>query len=235
MIFLLLLMLIQPAQAKVHESFADDAFVCLNATEKFEDQYKIKEHLLTTISNVETGRWNEAKARSVAWPWTINARGKGQFFKTKAEAVKAVKALQKRGIKSIDVGCMQINLYYHGDAFKSVEDALDPTKNVEYSAQFLTSLYKSRGKDWIRAAMGYHSSVPKKANRYKKKLVSHYELVKKANDRDLKIKVASNDSLVDTSPKVKKNVNKPAKKVVSASQWREAKLSEYRKNKKNNI
>jgi len=53
----------------------------------------------------------------LAWPWTINAQGKGQFFKTKAEAVKAIKNLQAQGVKSIDVGCMQINLSYHGKAF----------------------------------------------------------------------------------------------------------------------
>lgn len=139
---------------------------------KIEKEYQIKKHLLTTISSVETGRWNEKEQQSLAWPWTINAQGKGQFFKTKAEAVKAIKKLQAQGVKSIDVGCMQINLSYHGKAFKSIEDALDPQKNVTYAAKYLKSLYLKKGKDWLKAAMAYHSTTPHKAQRYKKKIVS---------------------------------------------------------------
>lgn len=74
---------------------------------------------------------------------------------------------------------MQINLAYHPDAFKSVEEAFDPEKNVEYGAKFLKNLYANRDNDWIKAAMAYHSSVPRKAQRYKKKLVSAYEMVKR--------------------------------------------------------
>ena len=106
---------------------------------------------------------------------------KGQFFKTKAEAVKAIKKLQAQGVKSIDVGCMQINLSYHGKAFKSIEDALDPQKNVTYAAKYLKSLYLKKGKDWLKAAMAYHSTTPHKAQRYKKKIVSAYEVVRMAS------------------------------------------------------
>lgn len=106
-------MLIQPVQAKANDLKVDDAYVCMQATAKIEQQYQIKKHLLTTISSVETGRYNEAKKQTLAWPWTINAQGKGRYFATKEEAVRAVKKLQAQGVKSIDVGCMQINLAYH--------------------------------------------------------------------------------------------------------------------------
>ena len=122
MFFVLLLMLIQPVQAKANDLKVDDAYVCMQATAKIEQQYQIKKHLLTTISSVETGRYNEAKKQTLAWPWTINAQGKGRYFATKEEAIRAVKKLQAQGVKSIDVGCMQINLAYHGDAFDSIED-----------------------------------------------------------------------------------------------------------------
>ena len=156
-------MFIQPVQARAYSEFHDDALVCMEATQKLEKEYQIKEHLLTTISSVETGRWDAKRQQTLAWPWTVNAQGKGTFFRTKAEAVREVKRLQRAGVKSIDVGCMQINLAYHPDAFKSVEEAFDPQKNVEYSAKFLTKLYKRKGNDWIKAAMAYHSSAPKKA------------------------------------------------------------------------
>ena len=87
MFLLILLMLVQPVQARAYAELRNDALVCMDATQKFEQKYQIKEHLLTTISSVETGRWDEKRQQRLAWPWTINAQGKGMFFKTKGEAL----------------------------------------------------------------------------------------------------------------------------------------------------
>lgn len=100
MFLLILLMLIQPVQAQAYSEVRDDALVCMDATQKFEKKYQIKEHLLTTISSVETGRWNAKTKQKVAWPWTVNAQGKGTYFETKAQAVREVKRLQKRVSKA---------------------------------------------------------------------------------------------------------------------------------------
>ena len=236
MFLLILLMLIQPVQAQAYSETVDDSLVCMENTKKFEKEYQIKKHLLSTISSVETGRWNAQKRRNIAWPWTINAQGKGMFFQTKAEAVQEVKRLQKAGVRSIDVGCMQINLAYHADAFDSVEDALDPQKNVEYGAKFLKNLYEAKGKDWLKAAMAYHSSVPRKALRYKKRLASAYEMVKQANNIDSNAKLFGNTE----TEKNKKNTSSYAKKDTKAeklasankkNRWREAILAEYRSRK----
>lgn len=171
MIFLILLMLFQPLPAEAQETVVvDDDFVCLNATVQAEEKYQIKTNLLTSISNVETGRWNEKVAQKVAWPWTVNVKGKGYFYKTKAEAVAAVKDWQSRGYKSIDVGCMQINLRFHGKEFASIEDAFDPHKNVDVAARYLRNRYNVR-KDWLHAATDYHSRNQRKANVYMKKLL----------------------------------------------------------------
>ena len=224
MFLLILLMLIQPVQAQAYSEVRDDALVCMDATQKFEKKYQIKEHLLTTISSVETGRWNAKTKQKVAWPWTVNAQGKGTYFETKAQAVREVKRLQKAGVKSIDVGCMQINLAYHPDAFKSVEEAFDPEKNVEYGAKFLKNLYANR------------DSVPRKAQRYKKKLVSAYEMVKQAqNNLNTKLfgKVEQpKTKKLETESVYAKNKRRIEQTVAQkANAWRQAKLEEYRKNK----
>ena len=243
MFFMILLMLIQPVQASSYEAYADDTFACMNATQKIEKELQIKEHLLTTISSVETGRWNEKEQQSLAWPWTINAQGKGQFFKTKAEAVREVKRLQAQGVKSIDVGCMQINLSYHGDAFKNIEEAFDPEKNVRYGANFLKSLYENKGNDWIKAAMAYHSSTPTKALKYKKKIVSRYEMIKQAQNNAKTFEkpvITASAQIPNLSKKdrlrfaeTKAMVEKARKSArsIKANEWREAKLAEYRKTK----
>ena len=157
----------------------DETELCSLSAARMEEKYGIKTHLLQTISSVETGRWDYCKEKYVSWPWTINVNGKGHHFKTKSEAVAEVKKLQSKGFKSIDVGCMQISLKYHTDAFNSIEEAFDPEKNVEYSAKFLKKLYQKR-QDWQKAAMAYHSKVPSKGLNYKKKLVNRYEKIKLA-------------------------------------------------------
>ena len=141
----------------------------MNATIELEQEYGIQKHLLTTISSVETGRWDAATKQNVAWPWTVNAQGKGHFYATKQQAINAVKRLKAQGVKSIDVGCMQINLAYHPDAFENLEEAFNPYKNVEYGAKFLSKLYEQKG-NWNKAATAYHSNAPIKAKKYAKKL-----------------------------------------------------------------
>ena len=148
--------------------------LCQIAVDKAEKNYQIKSNLLQTIASVESGRWNAQAGRRVAWPWTVHANGKGKYYNSKEEAIAAVKNLQQKGITNIDVGCMQINLKYHGDAFANLEEAFDPEKNVAYSAKFLRQLYKRNKQNWTKTAMQYHSRNLRKGTNYKNRLEKHY-------------------------------------------------------------
>ena len=148
--------------------------LCEIAADKAEADYQIKPNLLQTIASVESGRWNAEAGKRVAWPWTVHAKGKGRYYKTKAEAIAAVQDLQRRGVTNIDVGCMQINLKYHGTAFKNLDEAFDPQKNVNYSAQFLRNLYKRNKQNWTKTAMHYHSRNLRRGTNYKNRLEKHY-------------------------------------------------------------
>ena len=53
-------------------------------------------------------------------------RARAVSSQTRQQAVAAVQALQARGVRSIDVGCLQVNLMYHPIAFASLDDAFDP-------------------------------------------------------------------------------------------------------------
>lgn len=147
--------------------------MCRIAADIVEEEYQIKKSLLHTIASVESGRWNSAKGQRVSWPWTVHANGKGYYFKSKQEAINAVKSMQSQGISNIDVGCMQINLRYHGNNFKNLEEAFDPQKNVAYSAKFLRKLHK-KTQNWQKAAMQYHSKNKHKGINYKNRLEKHY-------------------------------------------------------------
>ena len=51
---------------------------------------------------------------------------------------------------------MQINHRYHGDRFSSVAEMLNPRKNVEYAAKFLSQLH-AKHVTWTMAVARYHA------------------------------------------------------------------------------
>jgi len=127
--------------------------------------------LLSAIGRVESGRRDPVSGAMAPWPWTINAEGQGSFYDTKAQAIAAAQALQARGVRSIDVGCMQINLMHHPDAFASLDQAFDPSANAAYAARFLTNLH-AQTNDWSRAAARYHSATPELGAAYQAKVAT---------------------------------------------------------------
>ena len=90
---------------------------CLAAIQAAEGALHLPPGLLGAIAMVESGRLDPRTGRPAPWPWTINVAGAGFFFQTKEEAIAAVEAARATGVRSIDVGCMQVNLMYHSDAF----------------------------------------------------------------------------------------------------------------------
>ena len=79
--------------------------------------------------------------------------------------------MQARGVKSIDVGCMQVNLMHHPDAFPNLDRAFDPPANAAYAAKFLRQLFVQSG-DWTKAVALYHSATPALSEPYAKKVMA---------------------------------------------------------------
>lgn len=131
--------------------------------------HRVPQGLLPAIAKVETGRSRKAKGEVFAWPWTVMAQGKGRYLPSKQAAIAEVEALQAQGVRNIDVGCMQINLYYHPDAFDSLEAAFDPATNTQAAAKILAGLRTSWG-SWTRAVGNYHSNTPTLSGPYRVKV-----------------------------------------------------------------
>jgi hypothetical protein len=74
-------------------------------------------------------------------------------------------------MRSIDVGCMQVNLLYHPDAFASLEEAFDPPANASFAARFLTQLHDQTG-TWPTATAWYHSATPGLGADYQRKVAA---------------------------------------------------------------
>ena len=143
--------------------------LCVAATRQAEIDNQLPPHLLAAISLAETGRWSPNHKASFSWPWTVMAEGVGRYLPSKAAAIAEVRRLQARGITNIDVGCMQINLYYHGDAFRDLEHAFDPAANAEYAAAFLADLNETT-RSWPKAVAYYHSRDEERGPYYQKKV-----------------------------------------------------------------
>ena len=85
-----------------------------------------------------------------------------------------MQALQAQGVRSIDVGCMQINLRHHPNAFANLDEAFDPAANARYAARFLNNLQATRN-DWMRSASHYHSQTPELADAYRARIAAALE------------------------------------------------------------
>jgi hypothetical protein len=137
-------------------SDASPWIACERAAIAVEASRKMPRALLVSVATAESGRFNTGNGTTRPWPWTINAEGQSFYFDSKKKAVAATRRLLNAGLRSIDVGCMQVNLHYHPQAFASLDDAFEPATNVAYGATFLKQLH-AKTKSWPKAIAQYHS------------------------------------------------------------------------------
>ena len=178
---------------------------CHAAARSHERASAIPRNLLTSIALAETGRWNAQKKAMFAWPWTVTSGGAGTYYPTRQDAIDAVQKLQSRGVTNIDVGCMQINLQYHPNAFASLDQAFNPGTNVGYAKNFLLGLHKSTG-SWIQAAANYHSANPQLNLNYRTKILRIWREVSGVPLEQLPLKPSNSQTFADPGARVTQTV-----------------------------
>ncbi len=169
-----LLLSAQAALAAAPSAVDDAAGQCAAATRRAERRLGLPQGLLQAIALTESGRWDSADRRGLAWPWTVNSGGDGTYLDSKAEAIAYVDELRRVGRSSIDVGCMQVNLHHHPDAFADLGQAFDPIRNVDYGASFLAALQQET-QSWDQAIERYHSSDPDRGRAYREKVLKTWQ------------------------------------------------------------
>jgi soluble lytic murein transglycosylase-like protein len=131
-------------------ALAADANVCERELVRAAAEHHVPLAMLYAVGMTESGRGG-----SLA-PYALNIEGRGAYEPDKAAALRAFRKAKRSGAKLIDIGCMQINHYYHSDSFDTLEDMFDPAKNVSYAARFLSEL-KQREGTWTKAIARYHA------------------------------------------------------------------------------
>lgn len=106
--------------------------------------------VLFAVGLTETGRGDSLR------PYALNIEGKASYDDDKAGAMRRFADARAAGKKLIDIGCMQINHYFHARQFKSVDEMFEPAANVDYAARFLKAL-KAREGTWTMAVARYHA------------------------------------------------------------------------------
>jgi hypothetical protein len=119
----------------------------------------LPKNLLLAIGMVESGWTNPATGTRAPWPYSVNTDGKGYRFPNAQAAIDFVRLARASGARAIDVGCFQIDLQDHPDAFATLGQAFDPNTNAAYAAGFLNRLHAKLG-TWNAAIAGYHSQTP---------------------------------------------------------------------------
>ena len=104
--------------------------VCLRAARAATRHAGLPPGLLAAIGIVETGRPDPMTGQMVPSPDAVDIHGKGTFFSDAREAVAYVREARASGLRRIDVGCFQIDLGFHQDAFPNLATAFDPAANA---------------------------------------------------------------------------------------------------------
>jgi soluble lytic murein transglycosylase-like protein len=151
-----------------------DGTACAVAGRAAELADALPANMLLSIGMVESGRADPLTGHAAPWPWTVNVDGNGQYFASEQDAEAFVRLAQTSGARDIDVGCFQISLEHHPDAFASLPDAFDPTRNAAYAALYLTRLKAQTG-SWNAAIADYHSAVPDLGLPYQRQVLAAWK------------------------------------------------------------
>lgn len=107
-------------------------------------------NVLYSVGLTETGH------RGELGPYDMNVDGREVHSELLAQAMARLAAARMQGAKFIDVGCMQINVHFHGGHFGSLAQMFDPALNVDYAANFLKALRAQEG-NWTLAVARYNA------------------------------------------------------------------------------
>lgn len=141
---------------------------------KYEELYKVPPFLAYAVAHQESGR--VVNRRFSPWPWTINVEGKGSYFDTREEAIRAAKSALAQG-KSFGGGYMQQEWRWQKHRYQQPEDVFDPDINVRTGVQILREWYDQTG-SWVEAIARYHVGFVKNREELERAL-TYVEKVRK--------------------------------------------------------
>lgn len=186
---------------------------CSNLARLVEIEEGIPPFLLTALIFIE----------SSDMPWVIGIEGNSHRYKTKDGALAKIQELKMLGKKNFDIGCMQINHYFHGNNFQTENQILNPLENIRYAARLLKKLKEETG-SWKKAIAYYNSKDLKISTHYTQKVYQHWNKIRYSKtifpDISTFANISKNEPQATFSPTVHPNLQNQAKKIAYLTQRR---------------
>lgn len=139
------------------DAAAASARLCERAIARAEHLLALPEGLLLAVAQTEAGVMVDG--RVVVWPWAANVEGQARYLPDRRSLAALLEDASRDDARpSIDVGCLQINTYWHTREAHPLR-LVDPAQNALYAGRFLRDLHRRHG-SWSRAVRAYHAGRP---------------------------------------------------------------------------
>jgi len=112
------------------------------------------------------------------WPWTLRTLNEPFYAMSREQAATRLQQLiDHKGKKvSVDIGFMQVNLFWHGHRVQNPIDLLDPITNLNTGAEILSETISSSPDDLELGIGRYHNWKDEARSRsYGKRVLSIYQ------------------------------------------------------------
>ena len=124
--------------------------------EEVAKRHRLDPYILYAVALVESA--NSADHATITpSPWSINKSGKSIISTSKQEAQRILNKTVAEGNRHIDVGMMQVNLYWHSHKVDKPEQLLNPVINLEIGANVLAEAIQSSPNNLELGIGRYHS------------------------------------------------------------------------------
>ncbi|MFG1296587.1 lytic transglycosylase domain-containing protein [Xanthobacter variabilis] len=124
--------------------------ICERELARASKKYNVPLQILYAVGLTESGYGGFLQ------PYTLYIEGKDYISNNLQDALKLFREANGRGVQLIDIGCMQVNYYWHKEEFNNLEEMFNPRLNVEQAARFLQELRKRHG-SWTMALARYNA------------------------------------------------------------------------------
>lgn len=118
-------------------------------------QSKVDPYLLYAIALAESKKASDGEVRP--WPWAVNVGGKAFYFSDLHSAQAFVDDQINRGVTNMDIGPMQINLYWQSSRIGDPKDLFHLPTAIRISADILSEALASSPNDQVLAVGRYHT------------------------------------------------------------------------------
>ena len=129
------------------------------------EQRHLDPYILYAVALVESAKVSRRVAKP--WPWALNRQGRAFIPSSLTEAKDILGGSLAKGVRSIDVGLMQVNVRWQGHRVGKPEELLDPATNLRVGADILAESIGSAPGNLVLGIGRYHAGFQDEARAYR--------------------------------------------------------------------